>query len=245
MRPKSSTLFHFTKSLDTLQEILLNGFWPKYCLEDTSWLGNAYLDFVAFPIVCFCDIPLSRIDEHVEFYGRYGIGMTKEWANKNGLNPVMYLSGQNSLTTAVMNLAISANHLKENEEDKFWQSFRHINAFIKPCTGRMVVGSSPLDKEFYQESEWRYTPHIDGIQAYLRRKDFLNENILRALNEVTKSSAVLKFLPSDVRYLFVKEDSDIPSLVNFIEANLDHYPSYEMKILLSRITSLQSIGDDI
>jgi hypothetical protein len=77
MKPKSHTLFHFTKNVEFVKNILLDGFWPRYCLEDLSWYVFD-VGYVAFPMVCFCDIPLSRINEHVGFYGEYGIGVTKK-----------------------------------------------------------------------------------------------------------------------------------------------------------------------
>jgi len=92
--PRAISLFHFTKSMDVLQTILKEGFWPRYCLEDVQWQGHDTYEFVAYPMVCFCDIPISRISEHVGFYGSYGIGLTKQWGIKNNLNPVFYFSAR-------------------------------------------------------------------------------------------------------------------------------------------------------
>ena len=92
MNPKSHTLFHFTKNSEVLKLIIQNGFWPRYCLEDVGWLGYKEFDFIAYPMVCFCDIPLSRVDEHVNFYGEFGIGLTKEWAKSNKLTPILYVA---------------------------------------------------------------------------------------------------------------------------------------------------------
>jgi len=39
MKPRSSTLFHFTKNEEILFDIMENGFWPRYCLEDIQWQG--------------------------------------------------------------------------------------------------------------------------------------------------------------------------------------------------------------
>lgn len=71
-------------------------------------------DFVAFPMVCFCDIPLSRIDEHIGFYGKFGIGMTRKWAEQNGLNPVLYASGSNNLTKELLGLNGHINKLEKS-----------------------------------------------------------------------------------------------------------------------------------
>ncbi len=81
MKPRSDTLFYFTKNIDTLKSILKNGFWPRYSLEDFNWY-NPQMGSIAYPMVCFCDIPLIRPREHVSFYGDYGLGMTKQWAKK-------------------------------------------------------------------------------------------------------------------------------------------------------------------
>ncbi len=90
MKPRSDNLFHFTKSIDILESILKNGFYARYCLEDIRWLNSNEDKFIAFPMVCFCDIPLSRATEHTEFYGSYGLGLTKDWGIRNNLNPVVY-----------------------------------------------------------------------------------------------------------------------------------------------------------
>ena len=84
----ANTLFHFTSKLDYLEGILESDFIPRYNLEDINLAGRSIK--IAFPMVCFCDIPLSSISEHLDKYGQYAIGMSINWANKNGLNPVLY-----------------------------------------------------------------------------------------------------------------------------------------------------------
>ena len=76
---RSKTLFHFTKSLPDLKSILKNGFYPRYSLESIAWMRLPKKDAVAFPIVCFCDIPLGRISDHIRAYTSLGIGMSQAW----------------------------------------------------------------------------------------------------------------------------------------------------------------------
>ncbi|VEA74309.1 Protein of uncharacterised function (DUF2743) [Salmonella enterica subsp. arizonae] len=118
MKPKSETLFHFTKSSDVLEVILEDGFWPRFCLEDVSWLGFTEYDYVSYPMVCFCDIPLSRISEHVDFYGSFGLGMSKDWAEKNGLNPVFYVSRSSATSKTLRKLNNPIIKLSDEDDVK-------------------------------------------------------------------------------------------------------------------------------
>ncbi|HDY7662546.1 TPA: hypothetical protein RQJ99_004565 [Vibrio vulnificus] len=248
MKPKSDTLFHFTKNLSFLKDILTNGFWPRYCLEDANWYSTkegGY--FVAYPMVCFCDIPLSRVDQHVNFYGNYGIGVTREWAEANDLSPVIYIRPNSKQHKAISSL------LANNLNDKYYiGSSTDINvlmANIKPTEGNMYIGNDFVNKEFYQENEWRYTPvdsrEKSSIPPWIYEEVFRNIESRELENKKSKENHSLKISPTDIKYLFVKSDTDIPELVNFIQSELDMYPSHDVKILLSRIVSLDTISRDL
>lgn len=81
----SSSIIHFTNKKAYLKGILENNFHISYCSETVTF-GTQNWSFHA-PMVSFCDIPLSEVKNHIEKYGSYGIGLTKEWASRNGLNP--------------------------------------------------------------------------------------------------------------------------------------------------------------
>ena len=55
----------------------------------------------------------------------------------------------------------------------------------------------------------------------------------------------LTITPQDIKYIFVKDDSDIPGLVDYVHANLGQYSGNDLKILNSRIISTHSISQDI
>lgn len=246
MRPKSHTLFHFTKSRDVLKSVLKNGFWPRYCLEDIQWMLVEDYPYIAYPMVCFCDIPLSRIGEHVGFYGEFGLGLTKEWAQTNGLNPVMYVSSSNNVSGAFVELNDHANNIEDSEKTESAKvTMRYLYSHTKPLEGTMVVESTPVNKEFYQESEWRYVPKNEGITEYLTKSQFDNMDELDTSNNKTRENCMLRFTPKDIKYIFVKSDSDIPDIINFIQTELDSFPSADLKVLMSRVTSLESISPDV
>ncbi|MDN3685579.1 hypothetical protein QW180_26505 [Vibrio sinaloensis] len=62
----------------------------------------------------------------------------------------------------------------------------------------------------------------------------------------TKEHGSLSFTPRDVKYIFVKKnDADIPDIINFIQNELDHYQAADLKVLMSRVVSLESIQSDL
>lgn len=246
MKPKSETLFHFTKNLDVLYGILRGGFWPRYCPEDIQWLNTEPEDepFVWFPMVCFCDIPLTRIEEHVLFYGQYGLGLTREWALKNGLCPIHYIPGQNVFTETFKKLGEHATEEKNAGRLEVLTNLCRLAMYMKPLSGIMPLNGQPMVKEFYQESEWRHIATDENIPFFLSDVHMKDENALNAANDATKQHCMLRFSPSDVKYIFVRTDADIPPLMNFIQSELDNHPSADLKILMSRVTSLESIRKD-
>lgn len=186
MSVKSNTLFHFTPKMEYLESIIENGFFPRYCQEDRSWLrkenpvtGSVYKKAVdaLYPMICFCDIPLSKIDEHVKFYGEYGIGMTKEWGIENNLNPVWYISKKVDAFPSLISDAIEAHEqLDSKHKDQYQNStFPVIDnnlfkmayfvgrtiTFVKPISGKM----KGEEKAFDEESEWRFIPSIEQIET--------------------------------------------------------------------------------
>ncbi|MFC1503732.1 abortive infection system antitoxin AbiGi family protein, partial [Pseudomonadota bacterium] len=132
--PKSSSLFHFTGELRWLKSILLNGFAPRTCVEDTEWLNNNDKPFIAYPMCCFCDIPLSRAGVHTRFYGYYGVGMSKGWGQENGLHTVVYTQGNCYITDTLKHLQRSV----EEDPNALTVAVQLVK-FTKPMFGKMPL----------------------------------------------------------------------------------------------------------
>ena len=101
MNARTKTLFHLTKSLDVLTQIMVEGFWPQYSLEDIAWLDIPNKSRLAWPMVSFCDIPILRLRKHTEDYGNYGIGLCREDWSPTGLNPVVAWTKRTTPYTAL------------------------------------------------------------------------------------------------------------------------------------------------
>jgi hypothetical protein len=246
-KPKSHTLFHFTSKLPHLKGILKNGILPRYCLEDLRWLG-VKTEFVAFPMSCFCDIPLSRIGEHVGFYGSYGLGVTKEWATRNGLNPIIYLAKESLVETQMKLLFKAVRQQTESIESlrKASEAYAHLLAFIKPVSGTMTIKGKSISKDFYQESEWRFLAKTQGAKFLMNKADFADPRERESNQGLVSLNCKLELKPADIKYLFVKSEEDIPKLIRFIQLELgSKHTSAEVDILMSRIMPLSSIEHDL
>ena len=230
-----------------MKDILKSGFWPRYCLEDVSWYGDNEAQS-AYPIVCFCDIPLSRVDEHVDFYGDFGIGVTKEWAKCNRLSPVIYINEGSEQHFALKKL-FHGNLIGNGYYGGSADDINNLLSHIKQTEGKMLVNGEFIQKEFHQENEWRYA--VNGkatelnVMPFLYRKRFDTRELLEDQNAKSKENYSLRVSPSDIKYLFVKNDSDIPELMDFIQTQLGHYTNSDIKILMSRVISLETISRDM
>lgn len=249
MKPRSNTLFHFTNSFDILTKILENGFWPRYSLEDARWYKKPGIDFsMAIPMVCFCDIPLSRIEDHTTTYGKYGLGMTKEWAIKKGLNPILYISQRSPLCTHIQNI-YDKFHSLDDEAEGFFEllglDLTKLMSFTKPLQGFMASRTFLGEKDFFQENEWRYVPSTRAVMHWIPRETYMDPAKLEAENSLTLEHCTLNMEPADIKYIFVKSASEIPALVDFIERSDIGSSEADRKRLLTRIISLDEISTDI
>lgn len=96
----TSSLFHYTKSLDTLIGILSTGLRFSTVREPYPQIGygesiftriGLQKTYVDNHIVCFCDIPLTKAVEHRKYYNSYTIGLSKDWGKRNNVTPVRYV----------------------------------------------------------------------------------------------------------------------------------------------------------
>ena len=181
MAISTNSILHFTRSRNSLKKIL-NGFFDTYyCLEIFRLNGAEYR--LGIPMISFCDIPISHITSHTEKYGNYGIGLSKEWAESNGINPVLYLEEYSSSTRLIEPLI---RDVIENDPYGNFRTFLiwetkdniatpkdivdrerdlKINAvvgqlsFIKNYKGELKrKGRIGIQYRFYDEREWRYVP---------------------------------------------------------------------------------------
>ena len=157
--PKEQQLFHYKDKPEYFYDMLHNGIWPRYCEEDFTWLvGTGKI--IAFPVVCFCDIPLSAAETHRSTYGDFAVSISKCLAGTFDISPMWYLQEGSTITSHV------ASQVKESVRfslEAIGKGFRPLLPFLKPTIGFQAdrnVGKPTTEvKVFEEEMEWRHSPH--------------------------------------------------------------------------------------
>jgi len=248
----ANTLFHFTSSIDNLINILTNEFEPRYCLDQVC----LFRERTAIPMVCFCDIPLSQIKDHIENYGRYAIGLSKDWGKRKGINPVLYSYPNSTLSITINSMGEA---LYKEDTTQTGKSFNvksaavlliYTTLFTKPYEGVLIrENANPKTVRFYDEREWRYIPQITKfgelhLPLTLKEEDFKNKDLVLENQVKLASNSRLSFQPNDIRYLIVEKESEILNFVDRITDIKARYPIEDRKILHTRIMSIEHILDD-
>lgn len=249
----ANTLFHFTSSFENLENILRTKFSPRFCLENFSPLLNRSdnAEF-AIPMVCFCDLPLSRTEAHLATYGRYGIGLTKEWGRRNGVTPVLYVHPESplyqNLSSLIGQLRTRALTASADGAGSLLSDVLEVVCYMKPYEGPFYRGGTYKEGvRFYNEREWRYVPPRDK-RVYAKgisRTEFENEEGRASLNAELASLVSLGFGPDDIRYVLVSTEDEIPKTMDLMEKVFSASGSYlSVKRLLTRILSVEYLHAD-
>lgn len=244
MAISSNALFHFTGKRSNLLGILTDTFFiPHFCLEDFSLLNtsnDSYYDAFAFPMVCFCDLPLSKIGDHIKFYGGYGIGLKKNWGIGKGITPITYLTEKSYLTKHLK------TYMKEFMEEQVDFPAELIK-YTKPVKGKILRDNNYKTKIFYDEREWRYIPqHLDDYrESILFKNQYLYDVTRSDANSDMRWLCRLKFKAGDIKYIIVKYENEIVPMAGTIRRiKSSKYDEDQIELLISRIiTSKQIVSD--
>ncbi len=219
-KESSDFFFHYTTKIDHLVNIMNNYFMPFYCMESIDYLNLPKTDIkgMAYPVVCFCDLPLNRQKNHKTKFGEYGIGLKKEWGTKNLLSPVIY-SHPRSMTSVSLRILIDiADQIKSNLTEEEFRKFNNAVSLLlmlnKAYEGKQYMKDDRMFAEknsrFYDEREWRHLPlNVDGLKLNLEINEYQDAKILNEENEKIQQNNKLKFELKDVEFLFLKDKAEI------------------------------------
>jgi Putative abortive phage resistance protein AbiGi, antitoxin len=238
----ANTVFHLAENKSSLQGILLEDFRVHYCLETITLAGETFK--ARIPMVSFCDIPLSEIKDHIFKYGNYGIGLTKEWAQRSGLNPVLYMESESllahSYSTAFHSLVVDTDGFTDGQRSlvDVLRYFKNYQAALER------KGKTIPDYRYSVEREWRYVPPsewdcemIVGVKEYLHEKAEIDRKV---------ETLRLKFTPNDIKYIIIESDDEIAEFVNLLRnAKGKTYLHHDVERLMTRLITVEQIRGDM
>jgi len=245
-------LFHFT-SRDGLYAVLSDTFRVSYAGERI--VGNRKSTGFAVPMVSFCDLRLSELKDHMSKYGNYGIGLSKDWANKEGLNPVFYVNKHCPYTSkfiaAVERLHKQLDNIQDPTEyasaSAAYMDILNTYRYIKNYEGDLKrrSGVTTRNYRFADEREWRYVPPLDVTPFSFMPLDRLLTPEGKA--EVNGRIAHLRlgFNPEDVKYLIIERDDERLGLIQHLEAVKGRFDEGTRRRLASRILTSEQINTDV
>lgn len=239
---------------------------------------------------CFCDIPFHKLTEkfslkpvgeyysslsddekrriktqytHTDLYGEYGIAFSKEWGEKNDLQPIHYLNEQSQYTKNFVEIIETA--LRKNDvSDLYVDDILDRLCFIKPLRGTMKRKSEKetgeeieieFQKNFHDEKEWRYVPRRENarnvnIERLVANPHLIKMDLNRKLNTEKYEKLWLHYSYEDIRYIIVPDASTRIDFINIILAipeekfNLESDITIQKYILISKIVVLEEIRKD-
>lgn len=249
----AQSLFHCMRKLEYLLSILKNkSISPRYCKENIKYLGIGF-DEIAYPMLCFCDIPFHKLNYHTNWYGKYAIAFSKTWGLNNGLQPITYINDNSELLKSFQD---AFNQAQNEDLEKFdsigYKSTRNnlleSMKYFKPMRGEStdILGKT-RERWMTDDCEWRYIGTFKDNEAEeaIINPERLTDIALKTLNSAVESinnSANISFEYSDIQYIIVSTSSDFDELVELVETLLFFNEKPKEKALLySKIL----IWDDI
>lgn len=250
-RQSANTLFHFFSKLKYLKSILKKRkLYPRYCKEDYKFLNDDFPNLI-YPMKCFCDIYLEKIQLHCDDYGSFGIGFYKDKFIEKNIQPIQYINSKSSLAEVYKEM--SSDYVlkhgsgvnKEFFDDKFFKQLK----FLKPLYGDVINQNKDKHVKFLpDEQEWRYVPNYEQFKKlYPFLNPISDSNFIKDKSKEIEDAdeLYLKFEYEEIKYLLVDNKDSSNRLINFIWKELAEVSECDKLRLISKIIVLEDLMEDM
>jgi len=209
-----SSIIHFTDDFKILSNIIKERSFRLFYCREVFYLADKVSSSAVHPMVSFSEQVIKSIDKRTITYGKFGIGLKKEWVEKMKLHPVLYLDRDSYVAKALADL------LKARRKNAIVELAPHVKLSIITikCFTKNAIGyNSYFNLEnfnFKAEKEWRYVPQKSDIgnnlvsqtkRLYDKRPGYYN-------TKLEKFS--LKFTFNDIEHIFVETSKQRAELVH-------------------------------
>lgn len=248
----ANVLCNYMKEPEYLELILKNqAIIPRYVIEPLEYWNIDGLSRIAFPMTCFCDIPFSKVGNHMTLYGRYGIALDKQKIiEKFKVQPIQYINSQSPLADDFRE-AFATYYRQEkrvNEEDRVLLNYiLSTLLYMKPISGLEEMNGEVRPYIFQDECEWRYIPteNFPKTIPLLMKEDQITEKGKNAYSKVLTEhqETWINFAWDDVRYIIVPDEPALKRIIDVIkELSLDDTTKY---LLISKIEISNRFSEDL
>lgn len=248
----SNVLCNYMREPEYLIKILKNqAIIPRYVIEPLDYLKIDGLKRIAFPMTCFCDIPFSKVGNHMSNYGQYGIALDKKKVIRNNkIQPIHYMNPASPLV-ADFKEAFNANYnvgKKAHKEDEVLLNYLLSTLlYMKPISGLVEKDGEYKMYIFQDECEWRYIPDCKSI---LSIPLIINDNKITEKRKNTYSDVLekhpetwVKFDWNDLIYIVVPDEVALQTIIDAImELPLDNVKKH---LLISKIQISNRFTEDL
>lgn len=238
----ANTLFRFFKKPDYLfDSIKKKALTPRYYGENVDYLDIGHHQ-VAYPMICFCDITIHRLAEHMHTYGEYGIAFSKEWGISRGIQPLQYINHHSILKEDFSRAFALA--MKTESDSPIADFLLTKMYYMKPIEGTMPRDGVDVKKNFTDECEWRYIPDVAAIdlpQAVIEDDAASIEKLNATIAD--NETCWLKFDFSDIKHIIIPTEDDFEALCSIIN-NVDGQDERIKNKLISKIILWSDAKED-
>lgn len=203
----SHSLFHFTHDLGTLEKILKNGL--RYSLIGEKIPGTKLMYIV--PSISLCNIPLSLITEHTDWYGDYAIGIKPAFVKQHGGTPLVYAHSSTPFLTK-----------KRGDMKELFYEENPITPFLKQTMGyqHKYRCKKNRQKAYYDEREWRIVDPDSKIRILRYDNDKEYSQNIRDFRMTQKNFNYIKVPLSDIEYIIIKSQSELDVIKKWFPSDI-------------------------
>lgn len=212
------TFYHFTSKENLISILTDAAFKTSYAIE--TILGEDEEREFGVPMVSFCNLYPSELKLAMCPYGKFGIGVAREWACHYEIKKVHYYNKQsvvNYLNLIDKFFEIVKSRGTLSMHNAYNQEHNKLR-YIKNDQGERWHCGNKIPYDFTIENEWRFVPSMKTIHPFMPvEKHDINCQKASWYNKYANEIKLL-FQPDDVECVIVENESDIDDLIGCLQS---------------------------